>query len=272
MDNSATGAAAASATQDPTKPASSSSTEISYALPINDDNAPDLYIPFMSLITYVLICALCYGTAGHFEPQVIVNVTIRCIVIQLMEVCLFKFGIYMMSSKDGPTSTGKESNIVSFFDLFAFTGYKYLALTCNMIIGYGISILISKTDFSGGDNASDLGMGVGDSSGSEGSLTDENAGMGNVHTNNNSEGVAIGAGGYAQKGYYIMFFWTASSFAYFMLKTMANNIEKSASQAYYDQYQQHPQGNGPKREFVILGFALSQFVTLWFLGQTKFLN
>ena len=175
----------------------------------------------------------------------------------------------MMTSNTGTTPTATTpSTVVSFLDLFAFTGYKYLALTCNMIIGYGISILISKVDFSGGDNENDMGMGAGDNSGSDGSLMEDGSGMDNA---NMANGAGTGAEGYGQKGYYIMFFWTASSFAYFMLKTMANNIEKNAASSYYDQYQQQPH-NGPKREFVILGFAMSQFVTLWFLGQTKFLN
>jgi len=30
--------------------------------------------------------------------------------------------------------------------------------------------------------------------------------------------------------------------------------------------------SGPKKEFMVLAFAGSQFASMWFLGQTKFLN
>lgn len=96
---------------------------VSYALPHSDTNAPDLYIPAMSLITYVLLCALCYGTAGKFDPDVLPDVTSKCFICQVLEVMLIRFGFYLM---DAP---------VSILDLFSYTGYKYLGLSMNMFIG-----------------------------------------------------------------------------------------------------------------------------------------
>lgn len=168
-----------------------------YALPTNDDNALDLYIPAMSLITYVLLCGLCYGTSGQFDPEVLPDVTTRCMVIQVIEVLLFRLGFYLMQIP------------ANFMDLFAVTGYKYLGLTINMLTGYSLSL-------------------------------------------------ALVSGGH--KGYYGMFLWTASAASYFMLKTMANNTPTVTA------------SSGPKREFVVLAFAASQFASMWFLGQTKFLN
>mmetsp|Transcript_25283 Transcript_25283/g.31158 ORF Transcript_25283/g.31158 Transcript_25283/m.31158 type:complete len:358 (+) Transcript_25283:155-1228(+) len=183
-------------------------TELKYALPINDDNAPDLYIPFMSLITYVLLSALCYGTAGQFHPEVLSDVTTKCFATQVLEVIIFKALLYSMKA----SSTAAALNMTnSFLDLFAITGYKYLSLTLNLIFGYTLSLFVT----------------VGGS-----------------------------------KGYYAMFVWTGVCLSYFMLKTMANQIPLSAGS----------NGTGPKREFVVLGMALSQFVSLWFLGQTQFLN
>ena len=168
-----------------------------YALPTSDDNALDLYIPAMSLITYVLLCGLCYGTSGQFDPEVLPDVTTKCMAIQVVEVLLFRLGFYLMQV---PTN---------FIDLFAVTGYKYLGLTVNMLIGYSLSL-------------------------------------------------ALVSGGH--KGYYGMFLWTASAASYFMLKYMANNTPTVTA------------STGPKREFVVLAFAGSQFASMWFLGQTKFLN
>ena len=168
-----------------------------FALPTDDDNALDLYIPFMALVTYVLLCGLCYGTSGQFDPDVLPDVTTKCVLIQILEVCLFRVGFYMMQA---PTN---------FMDLFAVTGYKYLGLTMNMLIGYSLSL-------------------------------------------------ALVSGGH--KGYYATFLWTASAASYFVLKSMANNIPTVTA------------SSGPKREFVVLAFAGSQLASMWFLGQTKFLN
>ncbi len=238
-----------------------------YALPINDDNAPDLYIPFMSLITYVLLCALCYGTAGQFDPEVILNVTTKCIIIQFMEVCLFKFGVYMIiGGSSGSTSTlGKDGNTttLSFMDLFSFTGYKYLALTCNMLIGLSVTLMrigssSSSATIDGGVDMSGDGDGSSASAASASKIAAAAASAAaNAATNSNGYG--------GQRGYYIMFFWTASSISYFIFKTMTNNIP-------YTYEHQHGTSTGPKREFVILGLAASQFFTMWFLGQTKYLN
>lgn len=169
-----------------------------YALPRDDPNALDLYIPAMSLITYVLLCGLCYGTSGEFNPEVLPDVTTKCILIQILEVSLFKLGFYLMHAAP-----------ITIMDLFAVTGYKYLGLTMNMLVGYSLSL-------------------------------------------------ALVSGGH--KGYYGTFLWTASASSYFMFRFMGLNIPDVVS------------ASGPKREIMVLVFAGSQFASMWFLGQTKFLN
>jgi len=173
---------------------------VEYALPYSDENAPDLYIPSMALITYVLLCALCYGTAGQFNPEVLPDVTTKCFVTQLIEVMIMKGCIYSMQTS------------MDFLDLFSYTGYKYLGLSVNMLVGLAIGYLSSSESSNG------------------------------------------------HKAYYITFLWTASAISYFVLKTMANNIPRVTAKT------------GPKREFMVLGFAASQFATCWFVSQTKFLN
>lgn len=96
---------------------------VNYAMPNSDENAPDLYLPVMSLITYCLLCALTYGTSGQFNPEVIADVTTKCFITQVLEVLLIRFGFYMMQAP------------VALLDLFSYTGYKYLGLTGNMIFG-----------------------------------------------------------------------------------------------------------------------------------------
>lgn len=53
---------------------------------------------------------------------------------------------------------------------------------------------------------------------------------------------------------------TAGGMGYFTLKTYGNNLSRRTSE------------QGPKREFVVLGFAGMQVVVMWFLGDTKYLS
>ena len=99
------------------------STPTLYELPLSDDNAPDLYLPLMCLITYVLLSALCYGTAGEFNPEVIPDVAFKCALYQTIEVIVFRSGFYAMQVP------------ASILDLVSYTGYKYLGLCVNMIVG-----------------------------------------------------------------------------------------------------------------------------------------
>ena len=158
-------------------------------------------------------------------------------------------------SVGGGGGNSSSSNIVSFFDLFAFTGYKYLALTCNMIVGLAVTMIGSGNGGVSDSGSVETGSTIGGDDVSAGGDISGSA------TANISSG-----GGYGHMGYYIMFLWTASSVCYFMLKTMGNNIPYEAKQF------SQQNSTGPERKFVILAFALSQIATMWFLGLTKFLK
>lgn len=168
---------------------------VAYALPQEDENAPDLYIPTMSLLTYVLLCALCYGNAGKFNPDILPDVTSKCIVTQILEVIAIRIGFYLMEAP------------VPILDLISYTGYKYLGLSMNMLSGLTMGHFLK----------------------------------------------------YGHRSYYFTYLWTATAVSYFILKVMANCIPRKTSAA------------GPKRQFMVLGFAASQFATCWFVSQTKFL-
>jgi len=169
---------------------------VSYELPQVDQNAPDLYIPSMSLLTYVLLCALCYGNAGKFDPEVLPDVMSKCVITQILEVIAIRIGFYLMEAP------------VPMLDLICYTGYKYLGLSVNMLSGLAMGHLL----------------------------------------------------GYGHRSYYFTYLWTATAVSYFILKVMANCIPRRTSAV------------GPKRQFMVLGFAGSQFATCWFVSQTKFLE
>ncbi|KAL7552727.1 hypothetical protein ACHAWF_015963 [Thalassiosira exigua] len=167
-----------------------------YAPPQRDENAPDLYIPSMSLLTYALLCALCYGNAGKFDPEVLPDVTSKCVMFQILEVVAIRVGFYLMEAP------------VAILDLICYTGYKYLGLCVNMLSGLTMGHFLK----------------------------------------------------YGHRSYYFTYLWTATAVSYFILKVMANCIPRKTSAV------------GPKRQFMVLGFAGSQFATCWFVSQTKFLE
>ena len=95
------------------------------APPAWDENAPDLYIPCMAFITYVLCMGLVKGVIRDFHPDVLVAVATSTLVVQGVEVLLLKAALHALAS-DAP---------LPLFDLVAYTGYMYAALVANSLAG-----------------------------------------------------------------------------------------------------------------------------------------
>ena len=144
----------------------------------------------MSLLTYVLLSGLASGASGSFTPSLLSDLTFACALTQLCEILGIRAGYYVMQAP------------VSWLDLTAFTGYKYVGLSLNMLFG---------TMF-----------------------------------------------GY--RSYNVSLLWTSSAILWFTLKTFANNVPRTVA------------AEGPKREIMVLAFAASQAVTMWWLGNTKHLD
>jgi protein transport protein YIF1 len=106
-----------------------------WAAPRQDYNAPDLYIPLMAFMTYVLLSGLGKGLGSTgFTPDVIIQAIWRCLLLHLIETGLIKFGVNLMSVP------------IPFLDVFSYTGYKYVALCLNLIsrvLGSTVSFLVS---------------------------------------------------------------------------------------------------------------------------------
>jgi protein transport protein YIF1 len=112
----------------------SSDVRTKWALPKDDTCAPDLYIPLMSFITYVLLFGLCTGTSSDFSPEVLITAVWRCFIVQLCEVVVVYVGLNLINSS------------LPFLDIYAYTGYKYVGLCVGIIarvLGYYLSSLIS---------------------------------------------------------------------------------------------------------------------------------
>jgi hypothetical protein len=109
-----------------------------WALPKQDTNSPDLYIPLMSFVTYVLLCGLNTGISGYgghvFTPEILVQTIWRCLLLQLAESAIIKLGVSVLSVS------------LPFLDVFSYTGYKYIGLCLGVIaqvLGSTISTLTS---------------------------------------------------------------------------------------------------------------------------------
>lgn len=92
-------------------------------LPRYDVNAPDLYIPLMSFITYVLLYGLCKGLgSSSFSPELLIQAIWRSLIVQACEVCAIKVGLTVMQVS------------LPWIDIFSYTGYKYVGLCINSLV------------------------------------------------------------------------------------------------------------------------------------------
>lgn len=130
---------------------------------------------------------VCINATRFCLVALLEQVTSSCLVAQILEIAVICLGLYMLQAP------------VNFLDLVAFTGYKYVALNINMILGITM-------------------------------------------------GTAV---------YTVAMLYTGLSISYFVLKSIAQAVKRGY----------HVPTGGPIRpEFVILGFAGLQFLSVWWLG------
>lgn len=91
----------------------------SYSTPRDDVNAPDLYIPTMSFLSYILVWALGEGVKGNFHPELLGYATTRTLAFYAMDVILLRISFYVLGIG------AKNSKI---WDLVSYTGYKFVPI------------------------------------------------------------------------------------------------------------------------------------------------
>uniref|UniRef100_A0A670ZRS4 Protein YIF1 n=1 Tax=Pseudonaja textilis TaxID=8673 RepID=A0A670ZRS4_PSETE len=98
-----------------------------------DVNAPDLYIPVMAFITYLLVAGLALGTQNRFSPDLLGLLASSTLAWLILEVLAILIGLYLAAVNTELTP----------IDLIAFSGYKYVGMIAGLLAG----LLFGKTGY-----------------------------------------------------------------------------------------------------------------------------
>ncbi|MCJ1308506.1 hypothetical protein MMC25_002159 [Agyrium rufum] len=96
-----------------------------YFLPPREDlNSPDMYIPVMAFVTYILLSTLLAGLQGNFHPQVMGSLFSYALVVVVVEIVVLKLGTYILSI----------TNDSQLMDLVAYSGYKFVGVIVTLMV------------------------------------------------------------------------------------------------------------------------------------------
>ncbi|XP_005799541.1 protein YIF1A [Xiphophorus maculatus] len=93
--------------------------------PRQDVNAPDLYIPTMAFITYILLAGMALGIQKRFSPEVLGLCASTALVWIIIEVLVMLLSLYLLTVHSD----------LSTFDLIAYSGYKYVGMIFTVMCG-----------------------------------------------------------------------------------------------------------------------------------------
>lgn len=96
-----------------------------YLPPRDDINSPDMYIPVMSLVTYILLSTAIAGLRGQFQPELLGYTASIAMAVVVIEILGLKLGCYFLSI----------SNESQLLDLVAYSGYKFVGIIATILIG-----------------------------------------------------------------------------------------------------------------------------------------
>lgn len=96
-------------------------------------NAPDLYIPVMAYVTYVLVAGLVLGTQDRFTPEVLGIQASSALAWVLLELAIVSISMYVLNVQSRMRT----------FDLLAYGGYKFVGI----IFAVLVSLLFKSTGY-----------------------------------------------------------------------------------------------------------------------------
>lgn len=104
--------------------------------PREDVNSPDMYIPLMAFVTYILLSTLIAGLNGKFKPELLGITFSNASVIIVLELLLLWLGRYFLN-------ISSESQI---YDLIAYSGYKFVGV----IVTIAVAAVVNRGQGTGG--------------------------------------------------------------------------------------------------------------------------
>lgn len=113
--------------------------------PRYDINAPDLYLPTMGYITYVIVAGLLLGMQNRFSPEQLGIQASSAMAYSIFELVIYSISLYVMNVKTS----------LKTLDLLAFTGYKYVNIVVCLLVSSlffrsGYYIALAYTSFAFG--------------------------------------------------------------------------------------------------------------------------
>lgn len=103
----------------------------SFQPPRNDINSPDMYIPVMGLVTYILAWNLDKGLNGSFDPENLYFKLSSTLAVFVLDLLILKFGLYLLVSTNSATT--------SLIELACYVGYKFVPLIVAMMLPTNLS-------------------------------------------------------------------------------------------------------------------------------------
>uniref|UniRef100_A0A0A1WEZ0 Protein YIF1B-B n=1 Tax=Zeugodacus cucurbitae TaxID=28588 RepID=A0A0A1WEZ0_ZEUCU len=109
--------------------------------PRYDINAPDLYIPTMAYITYVVVAGLMLGLQNRFSPEQLGIQASSALAYSIFELVVYSITLYVVNIKTS----------LKTLDLLSFAGYKFVIIvTCLLVstlfhgVGYYVALLYTS--------------------------------------------------------------------------------------------------------------------------------
>ncbi|XP_055850704.1 protein YIF1B-A isoform X2 [Episyrphus balteatus] len=109
--------------------------------PRYDINAPDLYIPTMAFITYVVAAGLMLGMQNRFSPEQLGIQASSALAYSIFELVVYSITLYVVNIKTS----------LKTLDLLAFSGYKFVIIVACLLtstifhsLGYYLALIYSS--------------------------------------------------------------------------------------------------------------------------------
>lgn len=96
-----------------------------YLAPRDDINSPDMYIPLMAIITYILLSTLLAGLRSAFHPELFGTMASKAIISVAVEIALLKAAMYFW------LNISSQSQLL---DLIAYSGYKFVSVIVTLLL------------------------------------------------------------------------------------------------------------------------------------------